>query len=289
VKEIFIKNSFPKAPGGDRYEWKEVETGFHLAGRGFFAIKIDASAKNARQNGSKDDDDLRVAIDGFDFGKYERHQEMASWKGFGAGASWDGASFKIEYFDNEEFLERLKKIVDLRKYVLHRAHLAINIFQWTKNKYSAQFLNHALEKNPKPLIFQTHDPLIKEMRRDPVYKKIIVQLKKKISAGILNGEIWPDDFNNQHMDFNSHDLKYALHGIKKIEYVASVLKPHTYKIIMTFFDVYDFSKMNIPQSIWPVNDFLKAIINNALDRGETIDVIKNYEIEIHVNETLYIH
>lgn len=447
MKEVFSKTFSIKTPGGDGYEWKKAEMAFHISKNGLFAIKIDASAKNAQQNGSKNDDDLRIALDGFDFGKYERHQEMVSWKGFGTSASWDGASLKggtktiyffvelepgthilqfftdetptlknieifeiknnvfelsnlkppekikserkgipwlsfvflgsftrtftigvdtesakakhstdgdnlkvvvngkiqrnphapesykyknfyfsgdikefdifsitsdklaqplafenavelwydekpeisnlrIEYFDNEEFLKRLKKFVDLKKYMHWRAHFAIGYFQLTKNKYAAQFLRHSLEKNPKPLIFQKNNPLSRKIRQDPTYEKIIAQLKKKISAGILNGEIWPDDFADQRMDFDSDDLKYALHGITKIEYEATLLQRNTYKINMTFFDVYDFSRMNIPQSFWPVKDFLKTIINNDLDRGEIVHIIQNYEIEIYIHEVI---
>lgn len=450
MKEIFSKIFFKKAPGGNGYEWKDVETMFTISQSGLFAIKIDASAKNAQQNRSKDDDDLRIALDGFDFGKYERHQEMISWKGFGTSASWDGASlkggtktiyffvelkpgihtlqffadetptlknieifkiqnntfelknfkppekiksackgipwlsfiflgaqtkiftlavntesakrkgstdgdnlkvvingkiqqnpnatksykyknfyfsgnvkefdifsitsdelaeplafehaielwydetpkisnFRIEYFDNEEFLERLKKFVDLEKYVRNRAHVAIGYFELIKNRYAAQFLRHSLEKNPKSLIFQKNNPLVRKIRQDPAYEKIIAQLSKKISAGILHGEIWPDDFADKRMDFDSNDLKYALHGITKIEYEATPLKPNVYKVNMTFFDVYDFSRVGVSKSFWPVKDFLKAIINNDLDRGEIVRIIQNYEIEIHIHEVLHIH
>lgn len=450
MKKIFSKIFFPKAPGGDRYDWKEAGTKFNIPKSGLFTIKINASAKNAQQNRKGDDDDLRIVLDDFGFGKYERHQEMISWKGFGTSASWDGASLKggtktiyffveleaglhtlqffadetptlknieifeiqnntfelenlkpsekikgerkgipwlsfvflgvqtkiftlaintksakrkgstdgdnlkvavngkiqqnphapgsykyknfyfsgdikefdifsitsdelseplafenaielwydeepeianlhIEYFDNEEFLKRLKKFIDLKEYVLDRTHLTIDVFRWTKNKYAAQFLNHALEKNPKSLIFQANDPLIRKIRQDIIYEKIIAQLKRKISAGILNGEIWPDDFDNGHIDFDSKDLKYALHGITKIEYEATPLKPNTYKINMTFFDVYDFSKVRIPHFFWPVDDLLKAMLINEFDRGENIGVIQNYKIEIRINEILYIH
>ena len=93
-EKIFSKTSFPLAPGGDLYEWKAAETIFLIPAKGLFAIKIQAKAKNAKQNRGKDDDDLRISLDGFDFGKYERHQEMISWKSFGTSASWDGASLQ---------------------------------------------------------------------------------------------------------------------------------------------------------------------------------------------------
>ncbi|MBN1258396.1 hypothetical protein JXA05_01425 [Candidatus Peregrinibacteria bacterium] len=93
MKSIFQKSNFPEAPGGNLYEWKSAETAFEIPKEGLFAIKITASAKNAEQNRSKDDDDLRVALDGFDFGKYGQNRE-GSWKGFNVSSSWNGATLK---------------------------------------------------------------------------------------------------------------------------------------------------------------------------------------------------
>ncbi|MBU0706248.1 hypothetical protein KJ657_04780 [Patescibacteria group bacterium] len=89
---VLRKSSFPSAPGGNLYEWQNAETVFNAPKNGLFAIKIKASAKNAEQNRSKDDDDLRVALDGFDFGKYE--QSEGSWKGFNVSSGWNGATLK---------------------------------------------------------------------------------------------------------------------------------------------------------------------------------------------------
>jgi len=70
LEKIFSRTSFPRAPGGDRYEWKAAETVFQISIKGLFAIKITASAKNAKQNRAADDDDLRLALDDFDFGAF---------------------------------------------------------------------------------------------------------------------------------------------------------------------------------------------------------------------------
>lgn len=94
MKNIFKKTTFPDAPGGDRYKWKEAETIFEVPRKGRYLIAITASAKNSQQNGMGDDDDLRVTLNDFPFGQYEVHQEMVSWKGFGTSAAWDGASLK---------------------------------------------------------------------------------------------------------------------------------------------------------------------------------------------------
>lgn len=446
MEKIFSKTSFPKAPGGDRYEWKEAETTFIISGHGLFAIKIQASAKNAQQNFSKDDDDLRIALDGFDFGKYERHQELVSWKGFGTSASCDGASLKggtktiyffveleqgthtlqffadetptlknievfeikdntfefknlkpsenikserkgipwlsfvflgaqtkiftlavntrsakrksstdgdnlkvivngkvqknpnaqesykyknfyfsgdikefdifsitsdklanplafenaielwydeepeisnlrIEYFDNEEFLERLKEFIDLKEYVLDRAHKAISYFKLKRKIYSAQFLEHAVESNPNALVFESTNPLIKKIKADPIYKNIQEKLKEKISNGNLDGEIWPEEIPGE-IIFSSPDLATSLHGIRKIEYKAKPKGQHIFQVELVFFDIYDFKRENLPAPLAHPVQYLINTINNAVDLGEEIEVIRNFEIEIHISDAI---
>lgn len=443
------------APGGDGYEWNGAETVFSIPAPGIFVIKINAAAKNAKQNRSRDDDDLRIALDGFDFGKYERHQEMTSWKGFGTSASWDGASLKggtktvyffvelepgihtlqffadetptlksieifeienntfelenlkppeniknerkgipwlsfvflgshtktftiaantksaktkhstdgdnlkvvingkiiqnphaptsykyknfyfsgdikefnifsitsdelaepiafenaielwydeepeilnikIEYFDNEEFLERLKNFMDLKKYVLQRANWALSYFYGTKRFYSSKFLEQALNSNPSNLVFEFSDPLIRKIKNDQVYEKILQKLKEKILQGNLDGTIWPDDFKddtemNGEINFNSYDLATSLHGIHKIEYRAEPKRLNEFELKVVFFDIYDFKKEKIP---FFLSDFKKYLINttiNSLDIGEDLGLVHNFEIEIHLKETIYVH
>lgn len=91
---IFQKESFSQAPGGDRYEWVEAETNFSVVQNGQYLLEIAASSKDASQNHSTDDDDLRIALDRYEFGKYEVHDEKVSWRGFGTTSSWDGTSLK---------------------------------------------------------------------------------------------------------------------------------------------------------------------------------------------------
>lgn len=94
MRNIFQKLNFPKSSGGNIYEWQEAKTDFDINDSGVYIIAISASAKNAKQNGTKDDDDLRVALDGYKFGRKEIHEAKTSWKGFGTAAAWDGASLK---------------------------------------------------------------------------------------------------------------------------------------------------------------------------------------------------
>jgi len=93
-ESIFIKENYKSAPGGNLYKWNEAETKFIIPKNGKYVISITASAQSGKQNETEDDDDLRVSINGYEFGKPETHEEKISWHGFGTSAAWNGASLK---------------------------------------------------------------------------------------------------------------------------------------------------------------------------------------------------
>ncbi|MBU1703103.1 hypothetical protein KJ951_01750 [Patescibacteria group bacterium] len=453
MKNIFQKNLQLKAPGGNIYEWKSAETKFQVSRKGLYAIKIKASAKNAKQNNSTDDDDLKMVLDGFDFGKYENHQEKISWKGFGTSASWNGASlrggiktihyfvtlekgdhilrffadntptlesievFEIEennfelnnlkpsenikseskgipwlsfvflgsytksfvlgvntksaktkggtdgdnlkvvvngkiwnneqaqtskkyknfyfsgdlkefdiltitnedisnpiafenaielwydeepeisslnilFFDNQEFLASIRSMVDLKSYIINIVNTIIAYFEVFNKPFSAQFIRHAIEDNPSPLIFHPNNALVKLIKKNPSYIKILEKLQEKIANGILKGEIWPKDFEHDEtmkgqINFDSPDLATSLHGIKKIEYNAKSSGNNKFEVKFILFDIYDFQKEDTPSFL--SGQFIKQSIINELDKGEDLGIIHNFEIEIHLNQTIYVH
>lgn len=140
MKSIFSKSSFPKASGGDRYEWKESATAFEISKNALCVIKISATAKSSTQNNSTDDDDLRIALDRFHLGKYERRTEKdkIAWKGFGTSSSWNGASLKggtktIYYFIELEkgqhnlqfFADGTPEILDLEIFTIENFHFEL--------------------------------------------------------------------------------------------------------------------------------------------------------------------
>ena len=94
MKKIFSKTNFPVAPGGNLYHWQEAKTTFSVPKHGKYVIAITATAKNATQNNGSDDDDMRVSLNGYEFGKLEIHAEKISYQGFGTSPSCDGASLK---------------------------------------------------------------------------------------------------------------------------------------------------------------------------------------------------
>jgi hypothetical protein len=108
MKEVFSKTNFPKAPGGNLYHWEKADTLFQAPKDGKYLIVITASAKNGKKNSKKDDDDLRISLNDYDFGKYEIHAEKISWKGFGTASAWDGASLKGGEKTNYYFVELQK-------------------------------------------------------------------------------------------------------------------------------------------------------------------------------------
>lgn len=218
MKSIFSRTSFPRAPGGDGYEWKMAETKFQISTKGLF---------------------------------------------------------------------------DLKEYILRRAHWAILYFQLKRKPYSADFLEHALKANPPSLVFQPTDQLAKKIKIDPIYKKITQKLKEKLTRGILNGEIWPEDFKNDEemsgkINFNSYDLDTSIHGIHKIEYRAKPIRGNKFDVQFVMFDIYDFSKQPVSFFFADIKGHIKGTINNELDIGEILELVHNFEIAIHLQETLAI-
>ena len=95
MKKLFTKNYNLTAIGGDNYELKETRTSLLLCvEKDWHLIKVTASAKNAKQKNSTDDDDLRMVLNGYELGKYEIPQGQEHYKGFDIAASWNGATLK---------------------------------------------------------------------------------------------------------------------------------------------------------------------------------------------------
>lgn len=135
MKEIFSKANFPIATGGNIYHWKEVDTNFEVKKDGKYIIAITASAKNIQQNNSHDDDDLRVIIDDYEFGKYEVHDEKISWKGFGTSSSWNGASLQGEEKTIYFFLELQKGKHEIKFYSDNTPEIKeIKAFEFKENE-----------------------------------------------------------------------------------------------------------------------------------------------------------
>lgn len=135
MKEVFSKVDFPIAIGGNIYSWKEADTDFEVKNNGKYIVAITATAKNAKQNNSHDDDDLRVVIDDYEFGKYEVHDEKISWKGFGTSSSWNGASLQGEEKTIYFFLELQKGKHNLKFYADNTPQLKeILVLELNKNE-----------------------------------------------------------------------------------------------------------------------------------------------------------
>jgi hypothetical protein len=432
-----IRETFPTATGGNIYSWTDATTTFETATDGIYIIAVTASAKNAAQNKTTDDDDLRMSLDGYQFGKYEIHKEKVSWKGFGTAGSWDGASLqggtktvyffvqlakgehKIEFTadgapelkkievlkleKDETFeLKKLKpveqietdkkgipwmsfvflglpsknftldvqaqsaktkcttdgdnlkvvvngkilqntkaptsnkyknfyfsgalsefdilnigedlnkfedsvelwydgipKITDLKIVVFggrefyetrdldvivdnfQKIALVARAYFWIKRyRYSYEFLSHAL-KSQKKLVFTGDDQIAKKLQRDDAYKNIILPvLRERLRTGILKGELWPSDFPNSEVNFNSKDLATSIHGIKKIEYIATRHDKKSFTVDIKIFDIYDFSQVDVPNILFHPISYIKSTVNNIMDRAEEMGILYRFELEV---------
>lgn len=157
MKNVFTKNEFPNAKGGNLYEFKDAETSFSILEDGFYAIKVVANAKNAEQNNFTDDDDLRMTIDDYVFGKYEINKKQLSWKGFNTSASWNGANLKGEckniYFfvtlDKGEhtlkfYADNTPKLISIEVFYIVNNHFNIDHEQQTK--YQSFIFTNTIQK-----------------------------------------------------------------------------------------------------------------------------------------------
>lgn len=269
---------------------------------------ITANCKSAAQKKSTDGDNLKVAVNGkilpnkkaptsdkyknfyfsgdLDQGKSEvLNLQPADFKFFEDSIElWydESPSFfmSIEFF--EEVGSWLEKVGDAEKNAYYKSFataiaLDFRIIGW---KYSSQFLFHSLKNSQKNLTFESDDPIVEKIKSDPIYEKIVEKLKEKISSGILSGELWSNEFDGG-INFNSWDLKYAIHGIHKIEFAATEKSAGKFEVDFTIFDVYDFDKMK-----YGLRQFYKCpyiLMNNQIDDGELAGVVKNFEVKIKIN------
>lgn len=170
MKLIFQKTNFPKSSRTDRYEWKEAETTFEISKNGRYVIAVTALCKNGKQNNTGDDDDLRISINGYEFGKSEINSEYISYNGFGTSAAFDGASLKgsqktVYFFvDLDEELESLFWFNENRQHTIKfyadgKPEIKkIKVFQLAKNesfKLENQTPKNAINTNKKGIPWMT--------------------------------------------------------------------------------------------------------------------------------------
>jgi hypothetical protein len=147
MKKLFSKTNFPKAPGGNLYEFKESITSFEIQKDGFYVIKVVASAKNAKNNNSTDDDDLRMTIDDYAFGKYEQNKDQLSWKGFNTSAGWNGSQIKGEsktvyfYLNLDKgshtlrfYADNTPKLISIEIFTIENNHFNLSTSQQAKHQ-----------------------------------------------------------------------------------------------------------------------------------------------------------
>ena len=82
------------------------------------------------------------------------------------------------------------------------------------------------------------------------------------------------------INLENDDLAWSLHGLKKIQYKATAKNDSDYNLEFTIFDVYDFD----PKSY--LRDPLVAIPVNMADKLEKNLILKNFEIELKIFETI---
>ena len=118
---------------------------------------------------------------------------------------------------------------------------------------------------------------IEALKKDKAYSKVISLVQTLIQESGLEGQKMLGDKHK--IKFEEGDLKYALHGIKKIEFSAAPVDTGHYHVQIKLLDVYDFDPKDYQVSYtWP--------ILHMADVLEASLILKNFEIEIQITETI---
>ena len=157
------------------------------------------------------------------------------------------------------------------------------IFSLNHYEHSRSFLKNSLSKNTKKLLFKNNSPIVKKIKRDTAYQKILSIIKNQIKNGNLNGQIFlGDEKKGLEIHFEENDLQFSLHGIKKLEFTATHTINNIYIINITLFDVYDFDPGKY--GFYPA--WIPVHMADVLEKNL---ILKNFEIEIRISDKIIIY
>ena len=273
-------------------------------------MAILASAQSGKQKGSTDGDNLKILLNG----KVTQNEESPTsdkYKNFYFSGDqlqgnektlnlkknafvslensieiWHDQSPTIHQIDIEfsENYTNLSEFTDgsmQKDFVYLTLHSFIHFMRFINRNYTADFMQNAISQNPKNLVFGEKSRLAKLIRKDTEYQKVIHLIESEINTGQLSGEIFTGGTPESTIIFNSGDLYSAIHGIKKITYTATKTSGSRYKVDINFYDIYDFDPNNIDYSVNPATELVILA-----DQGESLGVVKNFEILIKIHETI---
>lgn len=203
-------------------------------------------------------------------------------------------SFKL-FDDNNSFLEDLRDFNDKKENIKSTLRFVIwasKIFK-PEMENTRRFLAHSLQDDPANLELDENDRIVKKIKVDNAYSKI----KEIVVGEIENGNIKAEVNVEGIIVFETGDLFGALHGLKKLSFVAKKITKKEFKVEMVLFDIYDFEYESyldvfIKHGIYEFEDIRKDILftylNNLADKGEKYDAVKNFDIRIKINDSIKI-
>ena len=273
-------------------------------------FELNASAQSGKQKNETDGDNLKILLNGKII-QNEKAPTLDKYKNFYFSGDQLGGAKEVLTIENENFvsLENSVEIwhdqsptihqIDIefsenytnlseftdgsmqKDFVYLTLHSFIHFMRFINRNYTADFMQNAISQNPKNLVFGEKSRLAKLIRKDTEYQKVIHLIESEINTGQLSGEIFTGGTPESTIIFNSGDLYSAIHGIKKITYTATKTSGSRYKVDINFYDIYDFDPNNIDYSVNPATELVILA-----DQGESLGVVKNFEILIKIHETI---
>lgn len=273
-------------------------------------FEITASAQSSKQNNKSDGDNLKVLLNGkiiqnkkaSTSDKYKNFyfsgdQLQGSANTLTLGADhfvslensveiWYDQSptihqIEIEFSENYTNLSGFSDNSTQKDFIYLSLYAFVHLMQIDRKKYTAEFMLNALSQNPKNLVFGERSKLAKLIKKDEEYQKVLRLIKNEISNGQLSGAIFTGSTPESTVIFDSRDLDSAIHGIRKISYTAKKADNSSYTVDINLYDVYDFDPNNVDYSVYPKEELVILA-----DKGESLGVLKNFEILIKIHETL---
>lgn len=273
-------------------------------------LQLEASAQSGKQKNETDGDNLKVLVNGKII-QNENAPTSDKYKNFYFSGDQLQGSIKALTLGTDHFIS-LENAVEIwydknptihqleielsegytnlsefsdsslqKDFIYLSLHAFVHFMQIVRLKYTAEFMQNAISQNPKNLVFGNRSKLTKLIKKDKEYQKVLHLVENEINNGQLSGAIFTGSTPENTIIFNSWDLYSAIHGIKKISYTANKADGSHYKVDLNLYDVYDFDPNNTDYSVYPKEELVILA-----DQGESLGVVKNFEILIKIHETI---
>ncbi len=153
-------------------------------------------------------------------------------------------------------------------------------------------LSHSLKNNPSDIIYDFDHDIIKALKKDPSYKKIVKLVKNEIVKWNYSWKmmLWWTEESTINFE-SSYDLHLSLHWMKNLSFEAKEIWDE-YSIEIVLSDIYDFDPMEYKKvleigfDLTILKKFFLYMLASFADNAENIEVIENYNVTVKIKDII---